>query len=72
MFAGELWQTTHLLDLMLKRVSDQLHITKNVTYGLTPIYGLFLDIGKARTVYGLGIWTWLQFFLLLVCLFKLS
>ena len=32
---------------------DQYHINKNVAHGFT--YGIFLGIGSAGTVYGLGI-----------------
>ena len=38
---GELWKPTHTLDLMLKTVSDQLHIVKNAAYGLS-VYGIVL------------------------------
>ena len=38
---GELWKSTRPLDLMLKTVSDQPHIAKNVVYGL-PFYGIVL------------------------------
>ena len=33
------WKPTHPLDVMLKTVSDQPHIAKNVAYGL-PFYGI--------------------------------
>ena len=36
---GKLWKPTRPLDLMLKTVSDQPHITKYVEYGL-PFYGI--------------------------------
>ena len=35
----ELWKPTRLLDSMLKTMSDQPHIAKNVEYGL-PFYGI--------------------------------